>query len=166
MRSSSALIQPFRLTAGLVTLLAASACAPVAPLVIEKHIGPFDPEAPPAHHGSLVVYTEMEPFNGDPDYLVRTGYTVLTTGNAIVQQVDNRSTVPARDPALLSLPAGRYKVVASANGSGPVSLSAVIEAGRMTIIDLNEEVLPVRTTEGGNWVRLSSGQIIGAGFSE
>jgi hypothetical protein len=161
-RRSNALVQRFRLTAIVATLLAASACAPISPLVIEQPIGPFDPDAPPAHHGSLVVYTETEPFNGDPDYLVRTGYTVLTSENAIVQQVDNRGNAPSRDPTVLSLPAGRYKIVASASRSGPVLLSAVIGAGRTTVIDLNEEVLPVRTTQGGNWVRLPSGQIIGA----
>ena len=41
------------------------------------------------------------------------------------------------------------------------SLTADIEAGRRTAIDLNEEQLPPRA-QGGQWVRVPSGQIVGA----
>lgn len=145
-----------------VALLAvASGCASRPPLVVDQPIGPLDANAVSAGNGTLVVYSGQESFDGDPEYLVHTPYTILDPAGAVVRRVDNRGHVADREPSQVSLPAGRYKVLAEDAGVGMVSLTADIQASRRTVIDLNEEELPPRA-QGEQWVRLPSGQIVGA----
>jgi hypothetical protein len=147
---------------GLVVLLAVlSGCASRSPLVVDQPIGPLDANAVPAGNGTLVVYSGQESFNGDPEYMVHTAYTILDPAGAVVRKVDNRGRVADREPSHVSLPAGRYQVLAEDAGVGVVSLTADIQAGRRTVIDLNEEELPPRA-KGEQWVRLPSGRIVGA----
>jgi len=82
-------IQTFTLIAALL----AGGCSVVQPEVLEQPIGPqpIPPEAQ-ADHGSLVVYSNTVREYGDPDYLVRTGYCLLTAKGEFVQKVDNRSS--------------------------------------------------------------------------
>jgi hypothetical protein len=136
-------------------------CAPTAPLIIEQPIGPYEPKAVPPDYGVLVVYSELEPRDGDPDYLVHSAYTIKTLEGTLVRQVDNHNGVLDRDPTPVSLPEGRYRVLARSD-YGDLSLVAVIQPGRRTVIDLNEEVLPTRDSQNQSWVRLPSGQIVGA----
>jgi hypothetical protein len=119
-------------------LAVAAGCAPVKPLIIQQAIGPFDAAV-----------------------LVHSAYNVLTPEGTVVQEVPNHGTLADREPTPVSLPAGKYKVVARESHYGTVSLLAVIEAGRKTVIDLNEEVVPSRSTREQNWVRLPSGQVVG-----
>ena len=153
-----------------VTVLAAivlSACVTTRPpLVIDQPIGPYGAPARPANVGTLVVYSDTESLNGDSEYLVHTNYTVLTIDGALVRKVDNHNSTVDIHPTPISLPAGRYQIIARNLRYGDVSLVAVIEPGRETIVDLNEDVLPARTAraadaQSDNWVRLPSGQIIG-----
>jgi hypothetical protein len=151
-------IQTFTLIAALL----AGGCAVVQPEVLEQPIGPqpITPEAQ-TDHGSLVVYSNIVREYGDPDYLVRTGYCLLTAKGELVQKVDNRSSASDERPLPLNLPIGQYTVVAEAANDRRVTLSAVIRAGRTTVIDLNQEVFPRGTDARGNWVHLSTGQIVG-----
>jgi hypothetical protein len=142
--------------------LVITGCAPVRPLVIDQAIGPYDPDVRRSRHGTLVVYTETQPFDGDSDYQVHSAYSVLTPEGVVVKEVANHTHYLDREPTAVPLPVGQYRVVASGTRHGPVSLSAVVQAGRTTVIDLNEEVFPVRTAPGEQWVRLPSGQIIGS----
>ena len=138
------------------------ACAPVRPLVIDQPIGPYDPDVRRVRHGTLVVYTETQPFEGDSDYPVHSAYSVSTPEGVVVKEIPNHSHYLDREPTPVSLPVGQYSVAARGARHGPVSLVAVIQAGHTTVIDLNEEVFPVRTAQGEQWVRLPSGQIIGS----
>jgi hypothetical protein len=151
-------IQTFTLIAALLT----GGCAVVQPEVLEQPIGPqpIPPEAQ-TDHGSLVVYSNIVREYGDPDYLVRTGYSVLTAKGELVQKIDNRSGASDERPLPLNLPIGQDTVVAEAANDRRVTLSAVIRAGRTTVIDLDQEVFPRGTDARGNWVHLSTGQIVG-----
>ena len=151
-------IQTFTLIAALL----AGGCAVVQPEVLEQPVGPqsIAPEAQ-TDHGSLVVYSNIVREYGDPGYLVRTGYRLLTAKGELVQKVDDRSSASDERPQPLNLPIGQYTVVAEAANDRPVTLSAVIRAGRTTVIDLNQEVFPRGTDARGNWVHLSTGQIVG-----
>jgi hypothetical protein len=146
----------------LASALAASGCASIPPLLVDQPIGPLYPVATRSNHGTLVVYSETRMFSGDPDYLVHTGYAILTPEGGLIQQVDNHGNVLSREPTEVSLPAGRYKVLARESRHGTVSLTAVIQVGLRTVIDLNREVLPERTDKSEGWVRLSTGQIVGS----
>ena len=68
-----------------------------------------------------------------------------------------------QDPAPVELPAGKYRVVANANGYGQVTIPVIIEAQQTTVLHLEG---------GGSWlneaefnqtnaVRLPDGQIVG-----
>lgn len=143
-----------------VVIAVLSGCASRPPLVIDQPIGPLD-DAASAGTGTLVVYSGQESFNGDPEYLVHTAYTILDPAGAIVRKVDNRGRIADREPSQVPLPAGRYKVLAQDSYYGVVALTADIQAGRKTIIDLNEEEF-APSARGEQWVRLPSGQIVGA----
>jgi hypothetical protein len=145
----------------IVAVAVLSGCASRPPRVIDQPIGPLDANASSAGNGTLVVYSGQESFNGDPEYLVHTSYTILDPAGAVLRKVDNRGPVADRDPSQVLLPAGRYKVLAEDSYYGVVSLMADIQAGRKTVIDLNEEQFPPRA-RGDQWVRLPSGQIVGA----
>ena len=151
----------------LAVALLLSACATPPPLVIDQPIGPYNEPARPLNLGTLIVYSDVENLSGDLDYLVHTNYTVLTSDGALVRKVDNHNSTVDIHPTPISLPAGRYKVIAKNVRHGDISLVAVIQPGRETVIDLNEDVLSSRTARAGNaeeddWVRLPSGQIIGS----
>lgn len=148
-------------------VLILSACATPPPLVIDQPIGPYNEPARSSNVGTLLVYSDTQSLNGDPEYRVHTNYTVLTSEGALVRKVDNHNSTVDIHPTPISLPSGRYKVIAKNLRYGDVSLVAVIQPGRETVVDLNEDVLPARTTRSGNgeaddWVRLPSGQIIGS----
>ena len=143
-----------------VFFAAISGCASRPPLVIDQPIGPLDANALPPGAGTLVVYSGQESFDGDSDHLVHTAYTILDPAGAVVRKVANRDRVVDREPSQVSLPAGRYKVLAQDSYYGVVSLTADVQAGRKTVIDLNEEELAPRAG-GEQWVRLPSGQIVG-----
>jgi hypothetical protein len=145
----------------IAAFLALTACAPVKPLVVAQAIGPFEGPVPTPWNGTLVVYSELESLNGDPEYLVHSAYKILTPEGTLVREVPNHDTVADREPTPVWLPPGKYKVVARESYHGTVSLLAVIDAGRKTVIDLNEEVVPSRSSRDQNWVRLPSGQIVG-----
>jgi hypothetical protein len=144
-----------------VSIAAVAGCAPVAPLVIEQPIGPYEPPVPAANLGTLVVYSDTEYASADREYPVHTPYTVLTPEGQVVREVENRLGAVDKEPTPVALPAGRYRVVARDDQYGRIDLLAVVEAGRKTVVDLNEDFLPPRTTRGDQWVRLPSGQIIG-----
>jgi hypothetical protein len=147
----------------IASALTAAGCAPVQTLVIGQAIGPYDPDVRRARQGTLVVYTETQPFDGDSDYPVHSAYSVLTPEGIVVKEVPNHRHYLDREPTPVTLPVGQYNV-ATRKGArhGPMLLVAVIQAGLTTVIDLNEEVFPVRTAQGEQWVRLPSGQIIGS----
>lgn len=144
-----------------VVLAVLTGCASRSPVVVDQPIGPLDANPLPAGTGTLVVYSGQESFNGDPEYLVHTAYTVLDPAGAVIRKVDNRGRVADREPSQVPLPAGRYKVLAQDSYYGVVALTADIQEGRRTIIDLNEEEFAPRA-QGEQWVRLPSGQIVGA----
>jgi hypothetical protein len=146
------------LTIGL-SVAALVGCASTASLVIDQPIGPADRGALPRDSGTLVVYSMREFINGDQDELVHSEYSVHALDGTLVRRVNNRG-LSDREPATVPLPAGRYKVLAMNYRYGRVSLTADIQAGLQTVIDLARETLPERAS-GEQWVRLPSGQIVG-----
>ena len=80
-----------------------------------------------------------------------------------LQAVHNDSGTMLQEAVPVELPPGKYRVVASANGYGHVTIPVVIKAGQTTMLHLEG---------GGSWpnesafnqtnaVRLPDGQIIG-----
>lgn len=76
--------------------------------------------------------------------------------------VNNRDSSLARDPVTLDLPVGQYQVTARAANFELVTVAVVIQGGRLTVVDLTQDVLAHATAANGNWVRLPNGEVIGS----
>lgn len=157
----------------LVLILAAvgallSGCATGKNVVLDT-VGPVPAQTLSANSnkGTLMVYSAYKvnadfnaPDSNRPEY---SDYKIFTDDGKILRRVHNNSGTILQDPAQIKLPAGKYRVVARANGYGHVTIPVIIEARRKTILHLEgddawpDESLFNRT----NAVRLPDGQIIG-----
>lgn len=153
------------LTAG--TMLLAGCGGARTALVLEP-VGPVPSLAKTesSSDGVLMVYSACEagPNFGrrDPYRPVCSDYKILSSTGTLLRAVHNDSGTILQQPAAVSLPAGRYRVVARANGFGTVTVPVIIEAGRSTIVHLEGDSWP-RTgpKDSTNLVHLPDGEAIG-----
>jgi hypothetical protein len=136
----------------------------------------LDPVGPPpgqtfttssSTDGTLVVYSAYDPVANwtarNPRRPVYSNYKIFFPDGTLLRTVHNDSGTMLQDAVPVELPTGGYRVVASANGYGRVTLPVVIAANQTTVLHL----------EGGNsWpneaefnqtnaVRLPDGEVIG-----
>jgi len=117
--------------------------------------------------GTLVVYSAYRrnaDFNARdcnrPEY---SDYEIFSNAGVFQQRIHNNSGTILQDVVPVTLPAGKYKVKARANGYGIVTIPVVIEARQNTVLHLegggfwpNESVF-----NQTNAVRLPDGLVIG-----
>ena len=149
---------------GLIVL--ASGCAFSRHVVLQTAVGP-----PPfvvatrSPEGGLAVYSASDIGTpGEPDYVnYHSGYKIYSLDGKMLKYVNNRvGPTYVEDPATVSLPPGRYNVVAGAAAFGTVSVPVVIEAGKTTFVHLDGSKLSSgRQTAASDFVRLPDGSIIG-----
>ncbi|HYM35354.1 MAG TPA: hypothetical protein VET48_08165 [Steroidobacteraceae bacterium] len=126
------------------------------PIVIENAVGPYDVHHESTTQGSLMVYSALNGLTTrDPTHPRHTNYDIYTIDGRLIQTIVNRSGSFAQDPLRVSLPAGKYQIVARAVNIGKVMLPVVIVAGRTTTVDLNKE-LSTASADGlkEDWVTL------------
>lgn len=117
-------------------------------------------------NGTLVVYTAYEvnaDFNTrDPYRPEYSDYEIYAAGK-LLRHVHNDSGTLLQDPALVELPAGKYRVVALANGYGKVTVPVIIWARRCTVVHLEGDASwpDPRVFSQTNVVRLPDGQVVG-----
>jgi hypothetical protein len=145
-----------------------SGCATGNRLALDT-VGPSLPQPPVANStdGILTVYSAYEvnaDFNSrDPDLPEYSDYKILTADGKPLQRVPNNSGTILQDPMPVELPPGKYRVIASDNGYGNVTVPVMIETQQSTVLHLEG---------GGLWsgesafnqtnvVHLPDGQIIG-----
>jgi hypothetical protein len=150
----------------LAVLVAFAGCATHSTTVVNQPVGPD--LAPPRVNlsqgqGRLMVYTVTEV--NDPassDFPTHSSYAIYTTDGKLVRRVDNRSGSFYQNPVTVSLALGTYKVKGRATNSGEVTVPVIIEEKKTTVVDLEGTNLPQhKPTGAGQWVRLSTGQVIG-----
>jgi hypothetical protein len=148
----------------LAVLTACAGCAPIQPLVLSNPVGPLRSFVDESRTGgSLVVYSDADGRVADPaDYSPHSDYEVYTMDGQAIRSVTNRDNMSAREPAIVELPVGQYKVTAKALKFGVVTVPVVIEQGHTTVVDLNAEILPHSLAANEKWVSLPNGQIIGS----
>ncbi len=164
------------------TALCLIGCASPARVGLLEPVGP----APAGHDGappdgSLQVYSARQRANvdinelefrynndfGRNDFLYRpahTDYTIYSSTGKLVEHVRNAQNRNDPQPALVTLPAGRYTIAARAeiNGSRmPVEVPVVIEPGRCTQAHLQGNWKPHHPFNNAQVVRLPDGQIAG-----
>jgi hypothetical protein len=150
----------------LLATLPLAGCAYDGHGLVLAPVGPPSPQPTSGADGSLVVFSAYDPnahFNSLPYRRIHSDYAILTADGKLLQNVHNDNGTSVEGPKEVLLPAGRYQVVARANGYGDVTVPVVIGAKQITTVHL----------EGGNpWgskapskqanpVRLPDGEIVG-----
>ena len=136
----------------------------------------LDPVGPPpgqtfttssSTKGILVVFSAFDVGANwtarDPRRPVYSNYKIFSPDRTLLQVVHNDSGTMLQDAVPVELPTGKYRVVASANGYGRITIPVVIAAHQTTVLHLEG---------GGSWptesefnqtnaVRLPDGEVIG-----
>ena len=121
---------------GLVAWLG-SGCA-TQPVVLNP-VGPAQNRpSPPGSRGYLRVYsaTETDQIGEGTYYYPHTGYRIYDGDGRLVKFVPNHIGNMDESAALVSLPAGQYRVKAQSDIYGWVTVPVVVEAGEITSVHL------------------------------
>jgi hypothetical protein len=148
-----------------------SGCANQHRLVLNT-VGPAPQISGTGVTGTLVVfsaYAVTSPGVGDFEHRHHySDYEILSEDGNILQTVHNDRGTVMKEVSRVQLPAGKYRIVANANGYGTVIVPVVIATNQTTLLHL----------EGGyswpsdaalnqaNSVRLPDGEIVGWRASE
>lgn len=104
-----------------------------------------EPPTPRLPVGHLVVYTEAHAYReGDTAYYPHLPYRIFDQAGELVRTVRNHRSNYDETPTRVELPAGRYLVVPERNGRGQHTIAVVIQAGRLTKVDV-EAMLKTRS---------------------
>ena len=123
-------------------------------------------------NGSLVVFSAFDPtphFSALPYRIYYTDYKLVSENGTLLQSVHNDNGTALEGPKTVSLPPGKYRVLARANGYGRVTVPVVIEARRTTTVHLESgmagKIGPSAGPQG--LVRFPDGRIVGldAGYA-
>ena len=144
-------------SAFLVCFLAAgvlfSGCALSRSGLVLNPVGPTPIQSAKARSatGTLVVYSAYEvnaDFNSrDPYRPEYSDYRIFNTDGKLLQRVHNNSGTMLQDPVSVELPAGKYRVIARANGYGFVTVPVLIAPNQFTTLHLQG---------GGSWPEQSA----------
>lgn len=146
-----------------------SGCASDRDRLVLDPVGPGPPQSlfASSSAGTLIVYSAYDTganWNArDPDLPAHSDYKIFSRDGDLLRLVHNDSGAILPAPAPVKLPAGKYRVVASANGYGRVTVTLVIQPRQITVLHLEG---------GGSWsseadfnqtntVRLPDGQVVG-----
>lgn len=151
-----------------IVAVALTGCtSPKGPLVLDP-IGPAPhPGSTDGAHGSLVVFSAFDPIpdlNRSPYRRRFTDYQIFSAdGEHLVRIVHNNRETLLNSPAPVELSPGSYRVLARANGYGPITVPVVIQAGQLTTVHLEGSVWWPRSSTifESNPVRLPKGEIAG-----
>jgi len=117
--------------------------------------------------GSLIVYTAYEVVGpGVGDYEHRrhySDYKIDSEDGKLLQAVHNDVGTSLKEAARVKLPAGRYRVVANANGYGTVTVPVVVGSNRLTVVHLEGGASwpDMAADNQASAVRLPDGEIVG-----
>ena len=160
---------PAFISAMLATCALLSGCAGFQNELVLDPVGPSPAHSTPTDStgGVLVVYSAYEANAdfSDPDSYNQehSGYKVFSPDEKFLRFVQNDTGTSLHDPERVELPAGKYRIIAEANGYGHVTVPIII---------LNKQTTVIHLEGGGSWpnesafnqtnaVRLPDGQIVG-----
>lgn len=150
----------------LLFMAAFAGCATRTSTVVNEPVGP-DLARPKINlsqgSGQLVVYSALETVSPvSSDFPTHTAYDIYDEDGKLVQRVDNRSGSFYQTPATVRLAPGNYQVKARATNHGLVTVPVIVKEGESTVLDLDGTYFwQHKPTGAGQWVRLSSGEVIG-----
>jgi len=125
-----------------------SGCAAYQDGTVLAPVGPAPGQvatmAPDAATGSLVVYSapDVNPdLNSRDSYRqTYTDYKILNDQGGLLKYVHNDSGTILQKPVRVKLPAGKYRIAASANGYGQVTVPVIIAPGQLTTVRLDHDL--------------------------
>ena len=114
-------------------------------------------------NGWLQVYSATRQYDtgGNTFYYPHTNYVIYDAQGKIVKRVRNHVGIMDESPAVVTLPAGSYKVLAKHPGYGQVMIPVVVSASQATAVHLDGAWQPPRGAKEGALVRLPDGECIG-----
>jgi hypothetical protein len=96
--------------------------------------------------GYLTVYSATDQFDdGGLLYYAHSSYSIYTTDGKFFKNVENHISRSDEIPALVTLPTGSYTIEARSESRGYVRVPIVINAGRRTVLDPDQEHTDIRT---------------------
>ena len=129
---------------GVVPLLVS--CASSRKVAVLEPVGPAPlakSTASAATDGTLQVFSLRGVFNAEGvNYHPHTDYTIYTSNGQRLKEIKNKVYPYDEEPAPVSLPAGNYTVEALAKGYARVRVPVIVEAGRVTSVDLESNKRP------------------------
>lgn len=127
-------------------------------------IGP-EPINPQAFipRGNLEVFSDTDTIrDGDgPPYHPHTGYSIKDESGKLVQYVPNHIGDMDESPAMVTIPAGNYKIVAESSAYGRVTVPVMIQEGRTTVVHLDRDWQPPTNVSKNDLVYLPNGEAVG-----
>jgi hypothetical protein len=142
-----------------------SGCAFNRSIVLDAAVGPPRPVVESrSPEGRLVVYSGFDVGGGgvDSDHNLHSDYKIYFLDGKALRDVSNKVSNVIEDPATISLPPGKYIVIAKAASFGMVTVPVVIEAGKTTPVHLDgSELTGGRQTSTNDFIRLPDGLIVG-----
>jgi hypothetical protein len=155
-------------------------CASPGPVAVSDPVGPAPTVLSKAPSGSSIqVYSarvrkpvdiNMEEFFWNNDFgrndflyeAAHTDYTIYTQDGKVFKHVKNARNYEDPQPAVVSLPPGTYKVEARARDFGWVTVPVVIEASKLTVVNLQRSPNNVvESVDKANAVVLGGDRIVG-----
>lgn len=155
-------------------------CASAAPVAVVGPVGPARTACAKASgRSSLQVYSarvrapvdvNKEEFLWNNDFgkndflyeLAHSDYTICTWDGKVLQHVRNARNLDDPEPAVVPLPPGQYEVKAKASDDGVVTIPVVVEAGELTMVNLQRGENPVvDSVAKANAVLLGGYRIVG-----
>ena len=145
--------------AAIIPLLAGCASTPIA----LSPVGP-KPSAPPIAYGTghLRVYSDTKTrMISEDNYYPHTSYSIRDQLGRFIKFVPNHIGYLDEKPTLVTIPAGKYNVVAESSSYGRVTVPVVIEDGKTTVLHLDRGWNPSLNTPSNEVVRLPDGEAVG-----
>jgi len=155
-------------------------CASSAPLTVSGPVGPAPTErAKASGRSSLQVYSARVRAPVDPnkeeflwnndfgknDFLyepAHSDYTIYTQDGKVFEHVKNARNYEDPRPATVSLPPGTYRIEARARNFGSVTIPVVVEADKLTVVNLQRGANPVvASVDRNDAVLLGGDRIVG-----
>jgi hypothetical protein len=120
------------------------------------------PPSPSPAAGELIVYsTTYSSTVEQSEYPTHTNYTIATSGDKIIEHVDNATGTFNSRPAKVPLPAGEYHVRAQYYGGRFITVHVRIEPQKTTVVDLDGEPISHGRAAAREMIRLPDGQVVG-----
>lgn len=157
----------------ILVLLVLGATAAWSGCAAQKHhlaldpVGPASAAPPMAEtNGMLLVFSAYDPNPHFNSLLYRTFYTdykVFSENGKLLQTVHNDNGTALEGPKTVSLPPGKYRVLAQSNGYGQVTVPVIIRPSLLTTVHLEggHARQADEATPQGRTVRFPDGQIVG-----